>query len=440
MRIKIIFVLFFSIACGQSTFSTMTLYKDGFALIKQPVNWTVDKGNSIIYYDLLPSGLIIDSPFLSLQGTSVSTQKMNRGSFSFDIYLQNLLGEEVTVKFADNKQLKGELLEIDPNHISLQLRREIISISRNKIEFISAASPGGKIIGKPGLSWEINSQQKKDVYGTLIYLSSGFVWDAIYRLVLDQDQNKADLIADALIKNLSNLNFSNLTLQLVEGELKSPLQSQTEEMPSLMKSRNQKNEKSLGDYHIYKIPAPVDLKAGENIIIRLYDPRQVNFIKTYLFENDERNQKQEPLAIEYQISNTESNQLGVPLPQGKIQIYQETDQGFIEFVGQDQIRQVPQGETATIVSGHAFDVLGKRTVLNYDRQKKSEEATISIEIKNKLKKQIKVRLIEHIYGDWVIRDASVNYLKKDASTINFPITLKAGRTQTITYTYRKEWK
>jgi len=440
MRIKIIFVLFFSIACGQSTFSTMTLYKDGFALIKQPVNWTVDKGNSIIYYDLLPSGLIIDSPFLSLQGTSVSTQKMNRGSFSFDIYLQNLLGEEVTVKFADNKQLKGELLEIDPNHISLQLRREIISISRNKIEFISAASPGGKIIGKPGLSWEIDSQQKKDVYGTLIYLSSGFVWDAIYRLVLDQDQNKADLIADALIKNLSNLNFSNLTLQLVEGELKSPLQSQTEEMPSLMKSRNQKNEKSLGDYHIYKIPAPVDLKAGENIIIRLYDPRQVNFIKTYLFENDERNQKQEPLAIEYQISNTESNQLGVPLPQGKIQIYQETDQGFIEFVGQDQIRQVPQGETATIVSGHAFDVLGKRTVLNYDRQKKSEEATISIEIKNKLKKQIKVRLIEHIYGDWVIRDASVNYLKKDASTINFPITLKAGRTQTITYTYRKEWK
>ena len=59
---------------------------------------------------------------------------------------------------------------------------------------------------------------------------------------------------------------------------------------------------------------------------------------------------------------------------------------------------------------------------------------------NILPQKIKVRLIEHIFGDWVIRDASTNYRKEDASTIHFPITVSANSSQTVTYTYRKEWK
>ncbi len=79
-------------------------------------------------------------------------------------------------------------------------------------------------------------------------------------------------------------------------------------------------------------------------------------------------------------------------------------------------------------------------VLNYNRQKKSEETSISIKVTNILPQKIKVRLIEHIFGDWVIRDASTNYRKEDASTIHFPITVSANGSQTVTYTYRKEWK
>ena len=66
-------------------------------------------------------------------------------------------------------------------------------------------------------------------------------------------------------------------------------------------------------------------------------------------------------------------------------------------------------------SKRAFNVVGKRKVLNYDRQRKSEEGTISIEVTNTLSKDINVRIIEHIYGDWVVRDASANYRKKDAN-------------------------
>ena len=51
-----------------------------------------------------------------------------------------------------------------------------------------------------------------------------------------------------------------------------------------------------------------------------------------------------------------------------------------------------------------------------------------------------VLLIEHINGDWIIKDESLNYQKKDASTVHFPLTLNAGETKSVYYTYRKEWK
>ena len=151
-------------------------------------------------------------------------------------------------------------------------------------------------------------------------------------------------------------------------------------------------------------------------------------------------QANQQLVGKYQISNTKENNLGVPLPKGKIQLYQSSSSGNIEYVGEDEIRQVPKGANATIISGRAFNVVGKRKVLNYDRQRKSEEGTISIEVSNTLSKDIKVRLIEHIYGDWVIRDASANYRKEDASTIHFPLMIPANTSEIITYTYRKEWK
>ena len=98
------------------------------------------------------------------------------------------------------------------------------------------------------------------------------------------------------------------------------------------------------------------------------------------------------------------------------------------------------GENITVVAGRAFNVLGKRTVMNYDRKKKSEEATILLEIKNKRKDKVNTRITEHIFGDWVIRDPSRDYRKVDAETIQFDLTLGASSTETITYTYRKEWQ
>ena len=443
MRIIIITISLLYSLTGQSNNAIITMYKDEIALIKQPVSWTLESDQNTITWDLLPVGIIKDSPFLSLYNARVKLQRLNQDVFRFSDRLFDFLGQTIDVELINGKSMSGKLIEVNDKTITLQRRRSVISFNRERIDYINASGLMENIVYKPSLTWNVSYENRKNtIKGDLIYLSKGFDWDAIYRLILDESGNEANFLAEAYIINNSNLNFNNISLQLVEGKLKKNGYSNVP--PIMMRAAPQQDtgfsEDQLGDYHIYQLNESINLLARESITTRLYPSKTISFEKTYLFENDERRQKEEPLAIEYQIANTNENNLGVPLPKGKIQLYQTSKNGTIEFVGEDEILQVPKGETATIISGRAFDVIGKRVVLNYDRQKKSEETSISIIVTNILPQKIKVRLIEHIFGDWVVRDASANYRKEDASTIHFPITIPANGSQTVTYTYRKEWK
>ena len=443
MRIIIITISFLYFLTGQSNNAIITMYKDEIALIKQPVSWTLESDQNTITWDLLPVGIIKDSPFLSLDNARVKLQRLNQDVFRFSDRLFDFLGQTIDVELINGKSMSGKLIEVNDKTITLQRRRSVISFNRERIDYINASGLMENIVYKPSLTWNISYENRRNtIEGDLIYLSKGFDWDAIYRLILDESGNEANFLAEAYIINNSNLNFNNVALQLVEGKLKKNGYSNLP--PIMMRAAPQEDtqftEDQLGDYDIYQLNESINLLARESITTRLYPSKTISFEKTYLFENDERRQKEEPLAIEYQIANTNENNLGVPLPKGKIQLFQTSNNGTIEFVGEDEILQVPKGETATIISGRAFDVIGKRVVLNYNRQKKSEETSISIIVTNILPQKIKVRLIEHIFGDWVIRDASANYRKEDASTIHFPITIPANGSQTVTYTYRKEWK
>ena len=432
-----------SLSFAQSLYANMTIYKDDFALIKQPVLWEeLESDQNIIIWDILPIGIVQGSPFLSLDNANVLIQSFNQDVFRFSDRLYNYLGTKVDVKLINENDMNGTLVEVTDKTLTLQRRRSVISFNRERIDYINIPGMMENIQFKPTLKWTIETEQETDtIAGNLTYLTSGFDWNANYRFIVEPNGDEAQFISEASVVNNSNINFENITLSLVEGQLNMDTQ-QNSQMRFFENKSSKPTAKisQLGDYHIYSINSDISLISKETIITRLYPSRKVSFNKTYLFENDERGQKEEPLSVEYAIPNTAQNNLGLPMPQGKIQLYQLLSNGNIEFIGQDKIMQIPKNETATVSSGKAFDVIGERKVLNYDRQRKSEEASISVKISNTLNKSIDVRLIEHIYGDWVVRNASSNYRKADASTIHFSLSISPESSRTITYTYRKEWK
>jgi len=449
---KLTIILFtLSLVWGQSVNASLTIYKDGFALVKQPVVWDVKAGSNTIRYDRLTNGMFLDSPFLDLQNAEVFAQRLNRNVFSSNQLFNNSLGEKVELKLVGEKPISGILLEYSSSQVTIQSRGEIQNYSRNNIEYVSVKAPNEERQLRPILSWDIFSKNAGKNNGKLIYMSSGFDWNAKYRMILLDDSDNALLIPEAFISNNSNLTFSKLSLKLVEGNLNRVRHD------VIAKSLNRSGammeyaesdmgyaspapvRENLGDYYIYTIPNELELKGNESISVRLYDAREIKYNKTYLFENYEQAQREEPLSVEIKIANTEENNLNLPLPQGAIELFQTIKDGQIEFIGEDNLKQIPKGATAKLIAGRAFDVVGKRKVLNYDRQRKSEEASIEIKITNTRDQDVAVKVIEKISGDWVIRNESKMYMKEDASTIYFPLTVPANSEMFVTYTYRKEW-
>ena len=438
---RIIYLFLPIILLGQS----MTVYKDNIALVKEPVYWSVQAGLSEITYDQLPNGLFPESPFLLLHDVAILYQRYNNNVFSGEKYFNDKLGQYVYVKIHNDKIQEGTLIESKGNSISIKTRKDIMTISRSKVDYMYTRDLQTVPQLHPELAWDINSPMTGTISGDLVYLSGGFDWNAVYRFVLDG--NKGELIPEAVIKNNSNVDFSNFTLKLVEGNLQKkggrpqPIYRAERSISAMtIQTPPVASEDALGDFHIYSLPERISLSRNQSVTVRLYEPRNVDYTKTYVFQNSERSKKEEPLKIEIKLANTAENGLGIPLPQGKISLYLKSQDGSLEYAGEDELKQVPRGETATISAGKAFDVIGKRIVLHYDRQRKSEEASIEIIVKNKRDEKVNIRLSEQIHGDWIIRDASDNYIKKDASTIHFPFSLDAGEYKTVTYTYRKEWK
>ena len=57
------FILFCNLVFAQSQSASLTIYKDGTALVKQPVEWSLTPGINFKTWDKLPNGIDRDTPF-----------------------------------------------------------------------------------------------------------------------------------------------------------------------------------------------------------------------------------------------------------------------------------------------------------------------------------------------------------------------------------------
>ena len=443
MKLFILIIITNFIWAQSSKESTITVYKDGTALVKQEIIWdAISKGTTNLKYGDIPKSIHKDTPFISIKNAQVLSQKFVEKTFSSDEFFSSKKGNIITIKLKNEKAVSGILLELTNKILTIQVKNSLRSFNRNNIEYVET----GDVVSNPNFSpylyWEVKSNKTGNLKGNLVYKLSNISWDAIYRLTTN-GQTKGELVVEGVISNNSSKNYINTNVNLVEGKINKVKSINNNNYGKMEMSRSLPNKNTpdaLGDYHIYSAGKIKNFTAKENLTVGIYGPLNVNYEKNYVFENFERQQKEEPLKVEYTLSNTEKDGLGIVLPAGKVDIYTSSSKEGFEYIGSDRLGQVPKGESSTIQAGYAFDITGKRRVLNYDRQRKSEEAVIEVSVNNTWSETASVKILEHINGDWVIKDQSHDYIKKDASTIYFLIDVKPGKKEFITYTYRKEWK
>lgn len=440
---KLIFILLsFGLMFSQQESSkrTLTIYKDNFAVIKEPIIWNLKSGSNTASFSNISKNLLFDSPVLNIEDVQILSQTLNKNFSSTDSFLKSSIGSPVEIIPTGGGRTEGLLMDINSSSISVKTSKGLIVFQRSQLLSITLKSNSIHDKFAPEIVWELASDEDKSVNAELTYITSGFTWKPIYNLIINGDDSKATLSVNAEISNNTNINLFAITISVVEGNV--PLQAKSKSVSyQMIESRSaMDNRSALGDFYIFDIGLNMKLDSMQSVQLPLMEQREITYDKKYVFQNSERDQGDEPLSVEVSFENSASNNLELPLPSGVLFLYEKDDLNSMRFIGRNSLTQLYKGGVAILDGGKAFDIIGKRRILNFDRQKNSEESTISLQILNTSDKSIKVKAVENIFGDWVIKESSSMYIKEDASTIFFPLEIEPGQSELLTYTYKKEWK
>ena len=440
---KLIFILLsFGLMFSQQESSkrTLTIYKDNFAVIKEPIIWNLKSGSNTASFSNISKNLLFDSPVLNIEDVQILSQTLNKNFSSTDSFLKSSIGSPVEIIPTGGGRTEGLLMDINSSSISVKTSKGLIVFQRSQLLSITLKSNSIHDKFAPEIVWELASDEDKSVNAELTYITSGFTWKPIYNLIINGDDSKATLSVNAEISNNTNINLFAINISVVEGNV--PLQSKSKSVSyQMIESRSaMDNRSALGDFYIFDIGLNMKLDSMQSVQLPLMEQREITYDKKYVFQNSERDQGDEPLSVEVSFENSASNNLELPLPSGVLFLYEKDDLNSMRFIGRNSLTQLYKGGVAILDGGKAFDIIGKRRILNFDRQKNSEESTISLQILNTSDKSIKVKAVENIFGDWVIKESSSMYIKEDASTIFFPLEIEPGQSELLTYTYKKEWK
>jgi len=150
------------------------------------------------------------------------------------------------------------------------------------------------------------------------------------------------------------------------------------------------------------------------------------------------------VGVRIEISNSETNGLGVPLPKGRLRLYRaDSKDGRREFTGENQMDHLPKNELLKLDMGNAFDLVGerKRTDFKVDSTAKTMTESFEIKLRNRKNAPVEIRVVEPLSrcANWKIAAKSLEFAKIDSQTVEFRVPVPADKEAVLTYTVQYWW-
>jgi hypothetical protein len=326
---------------------------------------------------------------------------------------------------------------------------------------------------KPTLGWLLQTDKPGAFEAELSYVSGGMNWHADYNLVVADGSanqtNLVDLVGWITMQNQSGKTFENAQIKLMAGDVNKlvaagmpmakavngALRMADEAMAPVVQ------EKAFDEFHLYTLQRPTTLHDQETKQVEfvratglrsqqlyIYDGAQVGQYAYYNADQIRQDasygtQSNSKVWVMQEFKNSAANHLGIPLPKGRLRFYRRDTDGHLEFVGENAIDHTPNDETLRIYTGNAFDIVGERKRTNYyvENSQHWMDESFEIRVRNHKKEPVEVRMVEHLYrcNNWKLTDQSTASRKKDAQTVEFPVTVKADGETVVTYTVHYTW-
>lgn len=468
MRILlIIFVLVLSVVtfsfCEDENVE-LTIYNQNFALIKDRRYLNLEKGISQIRFSDVASLIEPTSVhFKSL--TAPDSSLIEEQNYEYDLVnatklLSKYIDKKITILTEGGSVYEGILMSYDNYNlvISNPSDKSLNMISRgDNIKNIGFTELPEGLITKPTLMWQILAEKGGRHLTEVSYLTKGINWLCDYVVVVDKEDRNIDLSGWVTIDNRSGTTYKNAGLKLIAGDVhriqegekgKSLINTMLNERAP---SAPQFEEKSFFEYHMYTLQRNTTLKDNQTKQISLLNASNVPVSKLFIYDpalmigwryyRDAEITREQKVNVKIEVVNNQKNNLGMPLPKGKVKVYKKDTDGKLEFIGEDLIDHTPKDEKIRLYLGDAFDVVGERKRIDFQQVGNTEEETIEVSLRNHKEEDIEVIVIEHLwrYMNWEVKYKTHDFNKKDAQTIEFKINVPKNQEVKISYTV-KYWR
>ncbi len=466
-----------SISCSAKSVSgsksvQLTVYNGNFALVKDTRTVDLKKGiNSIEVVDV--AAQIDPTSVLFKTLTAPNSVGILEQNYQYDLIsptsiLNKSLGQKVTFTNYDsqgNLRTQTGALISTPANGGIVIKTDDGKLELNPAGQVSLLKMPEGLKSKPTLNWLLQSDRAGTQESEISYMTNGIGWKADYVALINKDDTKLDLTGWVTLNNNSGATYKDAKLTLMAGDVRRVQDNAPRSYGGMMEDMKMANapqfeEKSFFEYHMYTMARPTTISENETKQLALLSASDAPVTKEMIYDArgdwfrswwypgrgnydpgggaDTSNYHKVNVVIV--AKNSKENNMGMPLPKGKIRVYKLDDTGGQQFIGEDQIDHTPKDEKIRLYIGDAFDVVGdyKRTDYKKIANNVIEESFEAV-IRNHKDKAVDVKVVDHVWSDWTVTAKSHEFTKKDASTIEFPVKVPANGETKITYTIKTTW-
>jgi len=448
---------------GPTEKMEVTVYNQNFGLVKDVRSIDLAEGRSVIQFVDVAAQIDPTSVhFKSL--TDPAGVEILEQNYQFDLVdraklMQKYLGKEIRIIRYDQdgkpvETTEGILLGAEGGRPGVvRVGDEIVLDPQGTV--MLPKLPEGLII-KPTLVWDLATGKAGKHQVELSYMTSGLTWAADYVAVVNEDDTQADLNGWVTLTNTSGARYPDATLKLIAGDVRrvEPRPTETLAVDYTMMAEGEESapgfeEKAFFEYHMYTLQRPATIAENETKQVTLLSAPGATIKKVYVLDpavapvapsvGDQGDKRKVQVKIE--VANKEESGLGMPLPKGKVRVYKADTDGSLQFVGEDLIDHTPKDETVRLHIGDAFDLIGERKVMDHRQLgDRAQQEKIQFSLRNhKEKDSVEITAVEHLWGDWTIEGETTPFVKKDAQTAEFTVTVEPGQEKTIEFTVTTRW-
>lgn len=470
MRILSSFLWSLGAAASVSAQPALTVYNQDFAVVRDQVEVTLVPGVNEIRYSGATAALEPESVTLRDPAGKVAFQILEQS------YRNDPADEGLLLKLYEGKEIEFEVDAGEGRKMLLKGKivragnpSPIIEVEK-KLRFELPGRPwfpalGDNTILQPTLTWQI--QATADAQGALelAYVSGGLSWSADYNLVLPEKGEVFDLAAWISVRNESGKTFEEARLQLMAGDVAKVQRLVTERRGEMMAMAAAApmdpavSEKAFDDFHLYSVARPVTLRDKETKQVEFARASGVKAERFYVYDGTGLSpftgtlplsgegdyggvEGTKKVAAFVKFKNSRENQLGIPLPKGRVRFYRAEGEQ-LQFTGEVEMDHTAKDEEVRFQTGYAFDLVGERKRVKFSKHPNRDEAneTFEITVRNRKAEAAEIRVVEHLlrWANWEIMEKSQDYQKINAQTVEFRVPLGAGEVKMVTYTVRYTW-